>query len=133
VGTAAQYAALSAWASSRGISAAALSDASVPLLSAALDADGLMDIGAEDFVVSGFSIREDGSALMRVDVEGFDASRVDARLLAAAVGAEWSETLRGTFAADGLEVEAVPGEDAVEMRVSPPKGADSSFFRAVAR
>jgi len=62
-----------------------------------------------------------------------DASRVDARLLAAAVGAEWSETLRGTFAADGLEVEAVPGEDAVEMRVSPPKGADSSFFRAVAR
>ena len=133
VGTAAQYAALSAWASSRGISAAELSDASVPLLSAALDADGLTDIGAEDFVVSGFSLGEGGSALMRVDVEGYDASRVDARLLAAAVGAEWSETLRGTFAADGLEVEAVPGEDAVEMRISPPEGADSSFFRAVAR
>ena len=133
VATAAQYGALSAWAEGRGISAAELSDASVPLLSAALDADGLMDIGAEDFVVSGFSLGEDGSALMRVDVEGYDASRVDGRLLAAAVGAEWSETLRGTFAADGLEVEAVPGEDAVEMRVSPPEGADSSFFRAVAR
>ena len=133
VATAAQYGALSAWAEGRGISAAELSDASVPLLSAALGADGLMDIGAEGFVVPGFSLGEDGSALMRVDVEGYDASRVDARLLAAAVGAEWSESLRGTFAADGLEVEAIPGEDAVEMRVSPPKGADSSFFRAVAR
>ena len=34
-----------------------------------------MDIGAEDFVVSGFSLGEDGSALMRVDVEGYDARR----------------------------------------------------------
>lgn len=133
VGTVAQYGALSAWADARGISAAELSSSAAPLFSAALDANRLLALGGEGFAVSAFSLGEDGSALMSVGVEGYDASRVDARLLSAAVGAVWSETLRGAFAADGLSVEATPGEESVEIRVVPPQNADGGFFRAVAR
>lgn len=133
VGTVAQYGALAGWASSRGISAAALSAAAAPLLSAALDADGLLVFGGGGFAVSAFSLEEDGSALMSVGVEGYDASRVDSRLLSAAVGAVWCETPRGAFAAEGLSVEATPGEEFVEIRAVPPDGAESCFFRAVVR
>ncbi len=133
VDTAAQYGALADWASSRGISAAALSGAAAPLLSAALDANGLLAFGGGGFTVSAFSLDEDGSALMSVELEGYDASRVDARLLSSAVSAVWSETLRSAFAADGLSVSAEPGEESVKIRVIPPENADSVFLRAVAR
>ena len=133
VETVAQYGALAGWASSRGISAAGLSAAAAPLLSAALDANGLLAFGGGGFAVSAFSLGEDGSALMSVGVEGCDASRVDERLLSAAVGAVWCETPRGAFAAEGLSVEAEGGEESVEIRVVPPDGAESCFFRAVVR
>ena len=70
---------------------------------------------------------------MSVGVEGYDASRVDSRLLSAAVGAVWCETPRGAFASDGLSVEAEGGEESVEIRAVPPQNADSGFFRAVVR
>jgi len=133
VETVAQYGALADWAFAHGVSAAEMSSSAVPLVSAALGADGLMELSPDDVSFGGISMGDGGSFAAALSLPGYSAGRVAPQLLSAAVGAVAASSPNGVFSSDGIDVSVAPGGGSVELRVTPHEPQEALFIKATVR
>jgi len=134
VTTLAQYSALGDWAAAKGVAVVDMAAASAPLMSAALGAEALLPLTAEDVAVQSVASATSGNGLvLTLLLEDYDPARVNLALLKAAVGVTGADDLGKGFTADELGVAVTPVAAGLEVEVTPPAQATRYFMRAVVR
>ncbi len=128
----ADYSAFADWMSKHKITREQAVASLAPILSAALGADGLLELQPSDVRVSTFSPAHDGWKL-DIALPDYDPLKVNPSLIKAALGVKGTPTLGEEMSADSLAVDVVPGADHIEAVVSPPDDATSYFFQTIVR
>ena len=122
------------WSATTGVTPAEVNEAAAPLLSAALWADGLLDISNESVRIRGFAPAATGLGwTLAVGLDAYDPRMLNKNLLQAAIGAVGSETADGEYTTSGLEQTVRPTEEHVEIDVLPPDDKDAYFLKGFVR
>lgn len=127
IGRLPQYAAFADWASVHGKSVADMARAPTAILSAALAADGLLDLQEKDLDPQDFVPRADGGWSFRMIFPDCKPATVCPGLLKAAVGVAASTVLTGPYSEESISVESVPEDGAVVVNILP-NGSPSALF-----
>lgn len=132
VATANQYARLSAWAETRGVSCEALASSPSPLYSAAVGASSPLGFGTGDVRFTGIGLGGAGGVTLRLKVGEGPMGSVDGALLPLAFGIEAAaELTEGRFGPVPARVEADGAEPT--FTVIPAALPEHRFFRATIR
>ena len=129
-----QYQELANWSEITGVTPAQQVSSAAPLLSAALWAEGLLDVSNGSVRIEGFAPAATGLGwTLTVGLDAYDPRMLNSNLLQIAIGAVGSETVDGKYTTDGLEQTVCPTEEHIEIDIRPPADKGTYFLKGFVR
>lgn len=129
--TLADYAYLLEWAGEHNVSRAVQNASPTGIISAALGADGLLELTPEDIMITEFKLSS-AKWDLSVNLPGYEKGATNTSLLRAAIGLIGSETVDGEYSESGLSYIVNPSTTGADISLVPPSNTNF-FLRAVIR